>query len=164
MSKHRSAMASKRAHGPRMAAKTPRATRAVVRDSQNGLSPSAGAATTEQPSQDKDAILMGRPAFARNQTTTLQDDAKPMTNGDSRKTVDFSSADTMVRAYQAKLLEIAQTNMQFAFEFAQRLASIRSPVEFPGVIVQFTGKRIAMFQKHSTELAELGTSRWRLET
>jgi hypothetical protein len=36
-----------------------------------------------------------------------------------------------VRAYQAKLLEMAQANMQFAFEFAQRLATIRSPVEFP---------------------------------
>jgi hypothetical protein len=30
-------------------------------------------------------------------------------------------------AYQAKLLEMTQANMQFAFDFSQRLATIRSP-------------------------------------
>jgi hypothetical protein len=49
--------------------------------------------------------------------------------------------------------------MQFAFEFAQGLATIRSPVEFPSVIAEFTSKRIAMFRKHSTEMAELSTKR-----
>jgi hypothetical protein len=55
------------------------------------------------------------------------------------------------------LLEMAQANMQFAFEFAQRLATIRSPAEFPSVIAEFTSRRVAMFQKHSAEIAEL---RW----
>jgi hypothetical protein len=64
-----------------------------------------------------------------------------------------------VWAYQAKLLEMAQANMQFAFEFAQRLSTIRSPVEFPSVIAEFTSKRIAMFRKHSTEMAKLSTER-----
>jgi hypothetical protein len=64
-----------------------------------------------------------------------------------------------VRAYQAKLLEMAQANMQFAFEFAQRLATIRSPVEFISVNAEFTSKRIAMFRKHSKEMAELSTKR-----
>jgi len=60
-----------------------------------------------------------------------------------------------VRAYQAKLLEIAQANLQFAFEFARRLAAIRSPFEFLSVTAEFTSRRIAMFQKYSKELAEL---------
>ncbi|TMK41552.1 MAG: hypothetical protein E6G70_26035 [Alphaproteobacteria bacterium] len=64
-----------------------------------------------------------------------------------------------VRAYQAKLLEIAQANMQFAFEFAQRLATIRSPVEFPSVIAEFTSKRAAMLRQHSKGMAELSTKR-----
>jgi hypothetical protein len=34
----------------------------------------------------------------------------------------------------------------------QRLASIRSPVEFLGVIGEFTSKRVAMFQKYSKEM------------
>jgi hypothetical protein len=71
----------------------------------------------------------------------------------------FSSAAANVLAYQAKLLEMAQANMQFAFEFAQRLATIRSPVEFPGVIAEFTNRRIAMFQKHSKEMAEFSALR-----
>ena len=55
---------------------------------------------------------------------------------------------------------MAQANMTFAFEFSQRLATIRSPVEFLTVIAEFTSKRIAMFRKHSTEMAELSTKRW----
>jgi hypothetical protein len=68
-------------------------------------------------------------------------------DNDSKKGFDFSSATANVRAYQAKLLEMAQANMQFSFEFAQRLATIRSPVEIPSVIAEFTSKRIAMFHE-----------------
>jgi hypothetical protein len=54
---------------------------------------------------------------------------------------------------------MAQANMQLAFEFGQRLATIRSPVQILTVIAEFTSKRIAMFQKYSIEMAELGTKR-----
>ena len=84
-----------------------------------------------------------------------------MTDNDSKKGLVFSSPTASVRAYQAKLLEMAQANMQLAFEFAQRLATIRSPVEMLSVIAEFTSKRIAMFQKYSIEMAELGTKRRR---
>jgi hypothetical protein len=60
-----------------------------------------------------------------------------------------------VQAYQEKLLEIVQANMQFAFEFAQSLAAIRSPFELFAVIAEFTSKRIEMFLKHSKVIAEL---------
>jgi hypothetical protein len=99
-------------------------------------------------------------ALLVNPATALQDDCKrTMTDNESKKALDFSSAAANVRAYQAKLLEMAQANMQFAFEFAQRLATIRSPVEFPGVIAEFTNRRIAMFQKHSKEMAEFSALR-----
>jgi hypothetical protein len=98
--------------------------------------------------------------LVENPVTALQDDCKQtMTDNDSKKGFDFSSATANVRAYQAKLLEMAQANMQFAFEFAQRLATIRSPVEFPSVIAEFTSKRIAMFRQHSKEMAELSAKR-----
>ena len=77
----------------------------------------------------------------------------------SKKGFDFSSATAGVRAYQAKLLEMGQANMQLAFEFTQRLATIRSPLEIFGVIAEFTGKRIAMFGKYSKEMAELQIER-----
>jgi hypothetical protein len=64
-----------------------------------------------------------------------------------------------VRAYQAKLSEMAQANMKLAFEFSQRLATIRSPVEFLNVIAEFTTKRIALLGKYSIEMLELGTKR-----
>jgi hypothetical protein len=82
-----------------------------------------------------------------------------MRDNDSKKGFDFSSATANVRAYQAKLLEVAQANMQLAFEFGQRLATIRSPVEILSVIAEFTSKRIAMFWKYSKEMAELSTKR-----
>ena len=80
-----------------------------------------------------------------------------MTDVASNKGVDLYLATANVRAYQAKLLEMAQANMQFAFEFAQRFATIRSPVEFLKVIEELTSKRIAMFRKYSKEVAELNT-------
>ena len=52
--------------------------------------------------------------------------------------------------------------MQFAFLFSQRLVTIGSPVEFPSVIAEFTNKRISLLRKHSIELAELSTQRWKL--
>jgi predicted restriction endonuclease len=90
----------------------------------------------------------------------LSDDRKqPMTDNDSKKGFVFSSPTANVRAYQAKLLEMAQANMQLAFEFAQRLATIRSPVELLSVIAEFTSSRIAMFGKYTEEMAELTCKR-----
>jgi Phasin protein len=82
-----------------------------------------------------------------------------MRDNDLNKGFDFSSATASVRAYQAKLLEMAQANMQFALEFAQRLATIRSPLEFLRVIEELTSKRMAMFQKYSKEMVDLSTKR-----
>ncbi len=82
-----------------------------------------------------------------------------MVRDTSKSTFDLSSATANVRAYQAKLLEISQANMKFSFEFAQRFATIKSPVEFLKVIEELTSKRVAMFRKHSKEMAELITNR-----
>ena len=54
---------------------------------------------------------------------------------------------------------MAQANMTFAFEFSQRLATIRSPLEFLNVIAEFTSKRITMFGKYSKEMAEFSAKR-----
>jgi hypothetical protein len=158
MSKRKPATASKRAHSSRIAAKAQRAAQAIVRSPKDSVLRSVGAGSTEPPPKrhnaSQDALLVGNPE------TALQGESKQMTENDSKKGINFFSANANVRACQTKLLEIAQANMQFAFEFAQRLATIRSPVEFPTVIAEFTSKRIAMFRKHSTEIAELSTKRW----
>ena len=164
MSKRNPATKSKHSRGPRIAAKAQRVAQAVVRSPKDNRLRSVGAASTESlpERRNEQEALVGDPATAFQQeallehpATALQDDR----NNDSAKGFDFSSATANVRAFQAKLLEMAQANMQFAFEFAQRLATIRSPVEFLSVTAEFTSKRSAMFRKHSKELAELSI-RW----
>jgi len=160
MSKRKPATASKHAHSTKIAAQ--RANQAIIRSPKNSPLRSVAAGSTESPPERHDskqeAPLVEKPATALQ--TALQDDCKQtMTDNDSKKGFVFSSATASVRAYQAKLLEMAQANMQLAFEFAQRLATIRSPVEILSVIAEFTSKRIAMFQKYSIEMAELGTKR-----
>ena len=151
MSKRKPASASK--HARRIAAKPQRAAQAIVRSPRNNrLRPVAGSAESSRERHNdanEEARLVEKPA------TALRDDYKqPMTDSDPEKSL-FSSAAANVKAYQAKLLEVTQANMQFAFEFAQRLAAIRSPFEYFGVVADFTSKRIDMFRKHSKELSEL---------
>ena len=150
MSKRKPAAASKHAHRPKTAAKAQRAVQDVVRSRKDRPLRSDGAGSTESPQPHE-----GTPRD-ENTAAALQE----MTRDDLKKGSDLlSSATANVRAYQAKLLEIAQANMQFAFEYAQRLATIRSPLELPSIIAEFTSKRIAMFRKHSTELAEITSQR-----
>jgi hypothetical protein len=61
-----------------------------------------------------------------NPVTALQENvSQAMTDNSLSKGFDLSSATASLRAYQSKLLEIAQANTTFAFEFSQRLATIR---------------------------------------
>ena len=160
MSKRKPATASKHARSPKIAAKAQRAAQAIVRSPKDSRLRSAGAGSTESPPKRPDNSQQ-EALLVENPVTALQDDYKQtMTDSDSKKSTNFSSATANARAYQAKLLEMAQANTQFAFEFAQRLATIRSPVEFPSVIAEFTSKRIAMFRKYSKEMTELSTKRW----
>jgi hypothetical protein len=166
MSKRKPATASKHARSPKIAAKAQRAAQAIIRSPKDRRLRSAGPGATESPAKRPDDSQQEAP-LVENPVTASQDDRKqtmtdPVTasQSDAKKGTNFSSATANVRAYQAKLLEMVQANMQFAFEFAQRLATIRSPVEFPSVIAEFTSKRIAMFRKYSNEMAELSTRRW----
>jgi hypothetical protein len=155
MSKRKPAMASKHARGPRIVAKAQRAAQAIVRSPKVGV-PRSGAADSQQ-----DALPVENPLLVENLEAALLSDSNQMTEKNSKTGIDIlSSANANVRAYQAKLQEMAQANMQFAFEFAQRLAMIRAPLELPGVIAEFTSKRMAMFRKHWSEMAELTTKRW----
>jgi hypothetical protein len=151
MSKRKPAAASKHARSPKIAAKAQRAAQEIVRSPKDRRLRSGSTESPPKPHDDapQEALLIEDPAIAP------QDDRKQtMTDNDSKKGTNFSSATADVGAYQAKLLEMAQANMQIAFEFAQRLATIRSSVEFPSIIAEFTSKRIALFRKHSTEMAE----------
>jgi hypothetical protein len=157
MSKHKPATASKHVRRPKIAAKAQRAKQAIVRSPKDGSLRSVAEGSTQLPPEHpsdspQEASLIQNPA-----TAALDDFKQTIRDNDSTSGFDLSSATADARAYQAKLLEIAQANMQFAFEFGQRFATIRSPVEFLKVIEELTSKRIAMFRKYSKELAELNT-------
>ena len=160
MSKRKPATKSKHSRGPKIAAKAQRAAQAVIRSPKDSRLRAVEAASTKSLPEEHTE----QAAFVDTSTTTaVQQGARlqPATplqeqrGDDSTKGFAFSSASANVRAFQGKFLEVAHANMQFAFEFAQRLAAIRSPTEFLSVTAEFTGKRSAMFRKHSIEMAEL---------
>jgi hypothetical protein len=158
MSKRKPATAAKRAHtSKKITQKAQRAAQAVVRSSIARRAPAADSTKSppeRQSDTDQEAHIVDSPAMV------LQDDSKQtMTDTEPKRELDFSSAMASAGAYQAKLLEMAQANMKLALEFAQRLAWMRSPFEFPSVIAEFTTKRIDMFRKHSKEMAELTIKR-----
>jgi len=149
MSKHKPATASKHVRRPKIVAKAQRAKQAIVRSPKDSYLRSLTEGSTQSPPErhndsPQEASLVQNPATAAQDpfNQTIRD-------SDSKSGFDFSSATANARAYQAKLLEIAQANMQFSFEFGQRFAVIRSPVEFLKVIEELTRKRIAMFRKYS---------------
>jgi hypothetical protein len=161
MSKRKAATASKHARSPKIAARSHRANQDVVRGPKDNRPRLVAAGPTESPPERHNDSRQEAP-FVEDPVTalqvTLQDVCnQTMPNDDSNRGFGCSSATANLQAHQAKLMEIAQANMQFGFEFAQRLAAIRSPVEFLSVIGELTSKRIAMFRKHSKEMAELST-------
>ena len=128
MSKRKPATASKHAHSTKIAAQ--RANQSIIRSPKDSPLRSVAAGSTESPPErhndsKQEAPLVEKPA------TALQDDCKQtMTDNDSKKGFVFSSATANVRAYQAKLLEMAQANMQFAFDFARGLRRLGRPLKF----------------------------------
>lgn len=166
MSKRKPAKASKRAHSPKIAARAHRNKQDIVRSAKDELLRSLAAGPIESPlelhddSKQKAPIVEKQEASSvENRVAALKAAALPdggsqmMRDNNPKKVFDFSLATVSMQAYQAKLLEMAQANMQFAFEFSQRLAAIRSPFEFFAVIAEFTSRRIEIFGKHSKEMA-----------
>jgi hypothetical protein len=158
MRKRKPATASKPARNPKIAAKAQRATQAVVRSPKVRVrSVATGSAdiSSKRPNDSKPLAIPGTSLVIENAVPAPQDDfAQKMTENLSRG-LDSSSAVANARAYQTKLLEMAQANMTFVLEFSQRLATIKSPVEFFTVITEFSSSRIAMFGKYTDEMAEL---------
>lgn len=153
MTKRKATTPTKPARSQRIAAKAHRANAAIIRSPKpNRLRSVAADPIESSPKGHNDpkqeAHIVESPA------TALQNSLK-QSIPELKNEFNFSSATATARAYQAKLLEMAQANMQFALEFAQRLAAIRSPVDLLRVIEELTNKRIAMFRKYSNEMLEL---------
>jgi hypothetical protein len=159
MSNRKPATGSKRARGSKSAARAQRTRQAIVRSPKDKPQGSVAAGSTESPRKAYEDSKQEAPII-ENRADALQDHfSRMMRDNGLKEEFDFSLATANVQAYQAKLLTMAQDNMKFAFEFFQRLATIRSPFEILTVIAEFTSKRIDTFQKYSKEMAELSTKR-----
>jgi Phasin protein len=167
MSKRKPATASQHARSPKIAEKAQRTTQAIVRSPKVRLRAVATGSAESSPKRHSDSKPMASPPVRpvappaiENPVTAIQEESKKTMSVNSlSKGFDLSATTANVRAYQTKLLEMAQANLTFAFEFSQRLATIRSPLEFLNVITEFTSKRIAMFGKYSKEMADLSVKR-----
>lgn len=165
MSKHKPA---KRARSPKIAARAQRNKQAIVRSAKDSLLRSVAATPIETPLELHDdskqrAPILEKP-IVENRVAALKAaalEAAALPDGGSRmmrdnnpkKVFDFSLTAVSMQTYQATLLEVAQANMKFAFEFSQRLATIRSPFDFFAVMAEFANRRIDMFGKHAKEMA-----------
>ena len=157
MSKPKPAKPSKRARSPAIATRAHGKKQAVVKSARDNLLRSVAAGPIESSLELHDDSKEEAPIVEKQEAPIA---ANPVQIGRSQmRGFDFASATGNMVAYQAKLLEMTQANMRFAFEFAQRLAAIRSPFEILPVIAEFTTKRIDMFRKYSKEMAELSTGR-----
>ena len=143
MSKRKSATTTKHARNPKRAAQ--RAKQTIVRSRKDSGLLSGAAGSTELPSERHNVLKREAPlddpakAVVGNPATVAQEHYKQMMRDvDLKQASSFSSTTANVRTYQAKLLELTQANMQFALEFAAKLAAIRSPIDIFGLIVEFS--------------------------
>jgi hypothetical protein len=158
MSKHKPATASKRARGQKIGARTQRSKQAIVRSPKDNLSRSVAIGAIESPLKLHDDS--SHQSSVVEKAGVLQDElGQKMRDSDLKQ--GFALATANMQACQVKLLEIAQANVQFAFEFGLRLSAIRSPIDFFAVISEFTSRRVDMFGQHSKELAAYPF--WRIE-
>jgi hypothetical protein len=148
VSKRKSATSSKRLRGPKIVARAQRNKQPAVRSPKGSPLRSVAVDSTEtalaHPHSRREASIV------ENRSSAINDVSRTM---NPEKGFDLFLATPNLQAYQTKLLELTEANMQFAFEFGQRLAGIKSPFEFVAVIAEFTNRRVSMFRKYSKEMA-----------
>jgi hypothetical protein len=153
MTKRKATTASKPARNRKITAKAQRANSAIIRSPKPSRLHSIAAESIKSSPKDHNGAKR-EPANIEIAATASR---SPVEQKPELKK-GFAPAAT-AQAYQAKLLEIAQANMQFALEFAHRIAAVRSPVQFLNVIEELTTKRIAMFHKYSSQMIDLSMKR-----
>ncbi|MDA9547066.1 MULTISPECIES: Phasin protein [Bradyrhizobium] len=151
MSKRKPAAAPKRARNPKMPSRAQRNKQAIVRSPKENLLHSAAADSVEPLPELQDDPQHEVTIIEPLPDSLVDDLSQRMTDSDATEGSALATAN--MQAFQTKLLEIAGINAQFAFELGLRLATIRSPTEFFGVMTEFTSRQVKMFAQHSKELA-----------
>lgn len=149
MSKRKPAKVSKQARS-KVAAKAQRARQAVVRSPKPSqvrlIAADSNKSLPKLQDTRRDTPVLEKPMAALPvvESPAIADESQRTMRENNSTEVVFS-APANVGADQTKPPEITQV-IQLAFEFAQRLAQIKSPFEIPGVLSEMTMKQFAMFQ------------------
>jgi hypothetical protein len=160
MSKRKPVKASKRARSPTIATRAHEKKQAIVRSAKDNLLRSVAGGPIESPPELHDDPQEEAPVEKQAAPNVEKQEApiaaNPVQHGPGQiRGFDFASATGNMVAYQVKLLEMTQANMRFAFEFSQKLLTIRSPFQFVDLIGESIKRRADMVVKQSTELAAL---------
>ena len=67
----------------------------------------------------------------------------------------FSTAVQRAQDYQTKIMEFANSNTEAAFEFAQKMAGVKSPTEFFELSTNHSRKQLETLTEQAKELATL---------
>jgi phasin len=70
-------------------------------------------------------------------------------------TTSYSTVFQSVQDYNNKVLEFANQNMKGTFDFAQRLAGVKTPSEFISLSTEHTQRQLATMAEQAKELASL---------
>ena len=175
MSKHKAKKPSRRARST-LATKAQRASQAVVRSPKPRGSLSVGrasAASSSRVHSGPEAAVFEQPAaipvHGKPTMASHDDSQRTMRNSDLAKPFNVFSTMANVGAYQRRLSDVAQAYMQLPFEFAQRLAQIKSSFEIPSVFAELATKQFTIFQnlvvpnQNSRSAMQTGSSKSRLE-
>ena len=159
MSKRKPAKASKRARSTAIARRAHEKKQAIVRSAKDNLLRSVAAGPIESPPELHDDPKQEAPDVEKQAAPNVEKQeapiaAHPVQPGPGQM-FEFASATGNMVAYQLKLLEMTQANMRFAFEFSQKLLTIRSPFQFVDLIGEATKRRAEMVLKQSRDLAAL---------
>jgi hypothetical protein len=165
MSKRPPAAASKHGRNAKITGKAPRPKAAVLRSSKLSARRVGETGASElrpnAPNTSEEAALRPEIPAAEaqiaprkeNPAAALQDRANHRMTHATSGGLQFSAATANMQSYQARLLDISLAHIQFAFELAHRLATIKSPLDAFQVTAEFTGKRIALFQEQVYQTA-----------
>jgi hypothetical protein len=166
MSKRKPAKASKRARSPAVAARAHEQKHDIVKSAKDNLLRSASAVPIDSTpewhdeSQEENrnvekqvALNVEKHAAAKVESQETPIAANLVQYGPGQIRGFGASATGKMVSYQMMLLGMTQANMRFAFDFGQKLLTVRSPFQLADLIVETTKRQADMVVKQSTELA-----------
>jgi hypothetical protein len=176
MSKRKPAKASKRARSPAAATRAHERKHDIVKSAKDNLLRSVSAVPIESPPEWHDDPQEEAPNVEKQVDLNVEKQATPKVENQEAPKVDNqeapiaanpaehssgqmrgfgASATGKMVGYQMMLLGMTQANMRFAFDFGQKLLTVRSPFQLADLIVESTKRQADMVVKQSTELAAL---------